>query len=85
MLHMIGVAQDLHRSLDAHHFITQTSLTGSAATESRKGASFTAMGSPFGALAPAHFLNHTAAGVISNVLRPTVRSGQVSSVHVETQ
>ncbi|CAL5225546.1 g8379 [Coccomyxa viridis] len=35
-----------------------------------KGSSFTAMGSPFGALAPAHFVNHTAAGVISNILRP---------------
>lgn len=31
------------------------------------------MGSPFGALAPAHFFNHAAAGVISNILTAPVR------------
>ena len=32
-----------------------------------------AMGSPFGALAPSHFVNHTAAGTISNALQLPVR------------
>ena len=30
------------------------------------------MGSPFGALAPVHFFNHAAAGVISNILTAPV-------------
>ena len=43
------------------------------AADASKGSSFTAMGSPLGALAPRHFVNHTAAGTISNILRPAVR------------
>ena len=38
-----------------------------------KGSGFMAMGSPFGALAPSHFVNHTAAGSISNALQLPVR------------
>ena len=38
-----------------------------------KGSGFMAVGSPFGALAPSHFVNHTAAGTISNALQLPVR------------
>ncbi len=63
----------------AHENVSHPASTRRVHAELAKGRSFTAMGSPFGALAPAHFLNHTATGVISNILRPAVRP---SSMHL---
>ena len=48
-------------------------MKDAASADVCKGSGFMAMGSPFGALAPSHFANHTAAGTISNALQLPVR------------
>ena len=44
-----------------------------------------AMGSPFGALAPSHFANHTAAGTISNALQLPVRPASIQWSYAQPQ